>query len=150
MTSNNYKYEEDSSSLSLNTTIFQCADKIKLRIPTSCGRLGECHECIVEILNGKSNLSNRTEEEMFLKDPFRLACQAKIVSTKEKLDKEETILLTTLSKMKKFASTAATKTVIDSGITNSIQKKYKIEHKNIFLKSVEESLEKYFNQLNYK
>ena len=85
MTSNNYKYEEDSSSLSLNTTIFQCADKIKLRIPTSCGRLGECHECIVEILNGKSNLSNRTEEEMFLKDPFRLACQAKIVSTKEKL-----------------------------------------------------------------
>ncbi|MBI63280.1 MAG: ferredoxin [Chloroflexi bacterium] len=85
MTSNNYKYEENSSSLSLNTTIFQCADKIKLRIPTSCGRLGECHECIVEILNGKSNLSNRTEEEMFLKDPFRLACQAKIVSTKEKL-----------------------------------------------------------------
>ena len=85
MTSNNYKYEEDSSSLSLNTTIFQCADKIKLRIPTSCGRLGECHECIVEILNGKSNLSNRTEEEMFLNDPFRLACQAKIVSTKEKL-----------------------------------------------------------------
>ena len=85
MTSNNYKYEENSSSLSLNTTIFQCADKIKLRIPTSCGRLGECHECIVEILNGKSNLSNRTEEEMFLKDPFRLACQAIIVSTKEKL-----------------------------------------------------------------
>ena len=85
MTSNNYKYEEDSSSLRLNTTIFQCADKIKLRIPTSCGRLGECHECIVEILNGKSNLSNRTEEEMFLKDPFRLACQAKIVSAKEKL-----------------------------------------------------------------
>ena len=85
MTSNNYKYEEDSSSLSLNTTIFQCADKIKLRIPTSCGRLGECHECIVEILNGKSNLSNRTEEEMFIKDPFRLACQAKIISTKEKL-----------------------------------------------------------------
>lgn len=46
------------------------------------------------------------------------------VSTKEKLDKEETILLTTLSKIKKFASTAANKTVIDSGITNSIQQKY--------------------------
>ncbi|MAR37088.1 MAG: ferredoxin [Chloroflexi bacterium] len=85
MKSNNYKYEEDSSSLKLNSTIFQCADEVKLRIPTSCGRLGECHECIVEILNGDSNLSKRTEEEMFLKEPFRLACQAKIISKKEKL-----------------------------------------------------------------
>ena len=85
MKSNNYKYEEDSSSLKLNSTIFQCADEVKLRIPTSCGRLGECHECIVEILNGDSNLSKRTEEEMFLKEPFRLACQAKIIIKKEKL-----------------------------------------------------------------
>tara|TARA_R110002020_G_scaffold183361_2_gene379682 strand:+ start:2420 stop:3667 length:1248 start_codon:yes stop_codon:yes gene_type:complete len=46
------------------------------------------------------------------------------VSTKEKLDKEQTILLTTLSKMKKFASTAANKTVIDSGINDSIQQIY--------------------------
>ena len=85
MKSNNYKYEEDSSSLKLNSTIFQCADEVKLRIPTSCGRLGECHECIVEILNGDTNLSKRTKEEMFLKEPFRLACQAKIISKKEKL-----------------------------------------------------------------
>ena len=85
MKSNNYKYEEDSSSLKLNSTIFQCADEVKLRIPTSCGRLGECHECIVEILNGDTNLSKRAEEEMFLKEPFRLACQAKIIIKKEKL-----------------------------------------------------------------
>ena len=85
MKSNNYKYEEDSSSLKLNSTIFQCADEVKLRIPTSCGRLGECHECIVEILNGDTNLSKRTKEEMFLKEPFRLACQAKIILKKEKL-----------------------------------------------------------------
>ena len=84
MKSNNYKYEEDSSSLKLNSTIFQCADEVKLRIPTSCGRLGECHECIVEILNGDTNLSKRAEEEMFLKKPFRLACQAKIIRSEER------------------------------------------------------------------
>ena len=43
------------------------------------------HECIVEILNGDTNLSKRTKEEMFLKEPFRLACQAKIIIKKEKL-----------------------------------------------------------------
>ena len=39
-----------------NKTIFDYADSLKLRVPTSCGRTGECHECIVEIKRGISAL----------------------------------------------------------------------------------------------
>ena len=57
-------------------SIFDFADKLELQVPTSCGRTGHCHECIVEIKRGIEALSDRTEEEAFLRDNFRLACQA--------------------------------------------------------------------------
>ena len=61
-----------------NKTIFDYADSLKLRVPTSCGRTGECHECIVEIKRGISGLSPLTENEKFLKKNYRLACQATV------------------------------------------------------------------------
>jgi uncharacterized 2Fe-2S/4Fe-4S cluster protein (DUF4445 family) len=63
----------------LQRTVFDCADELGSRIPTSCGRNGTCHECIVEITAGGDTLSERTSAESFLRDPFRLACQAKLV-----------------------------------------------------------------------
>ena len=33
-------------------SIFDYADALSVRVPTSCGRTGECHECIVEIKEG--------------------------------------------------------------------------------------------------
>ena len=30
-------------------TIFDYADDLQVRVPTACGRNGECHECVVEI-----------------------------------------------------------------------------------------------------
>ena len=65
-----------------NNTIFDYADFLKLRVPTSCGRTGECHECIVEIKRGSSALSNPTESEKFLKSGYRLACQASVKDLK--------------------------------------------------------------------
>ena len=59
-------------------TIFDFADDLKVRVPTSCGRNGECHECIVEILRGMDALSPLGEPESFLRDNYRLACQARI------------------------------------------------------------------------
>lgn len=58
------------------TTVFDCADQLGARVPTSCGRNGTCHECIVEITAGADALFDRTAAEDFLRDPFRLACQA--------------------------------------------------------------------------
>lgn len=60
-------------------TIFDYADALKLRVPTSCGRTGECHECIIEIKRGMDSLNPLTEPEGFLRDNYRLACQAAVL-----------------------------------------------------------------------
>ncbi len=60
-------------------TIFDYADSLRVRVPTSCGRTGECHECIVEIKRGMEALSRPSEPEGFLRDNYRLACQATVV-----------------------------------------------------------------------
>ena len=60
-------------------TIFDYADDLKVRVPTSCPRNGDCHECIVEIRRGMEALSGPSEAEAFLRDSYRLACQAVII-----------------------------------------------------------------------
>jgi uncharacterized 2Fe-2S/4Fe-4S cluster protein (DUF4445 family) len=58
-------------------SIFDYADALSVRVPTSCGRTGECHECIVEVIRGSEALNDPTESEQFLlNDNYRLACQA--------------------------------------------------------------------------
>jgi len=59
-------------------TIFHHADELDVQVPTSCGRMGTCHECIVEIRSGADALASRTDAEAFLGDAYRLACQAVI------------------------------------------------------------------------
>ena len=57
-------------------SLFDFADALSIRVPTSCGRTGECHECIVEVRRGASALTPLTESEKFLRGNYRLACQA--------------------------------------------------------------------------
>ena len=59
-------------------SIFEYADALSVRVPTSCGRSGECHECIVEIKQGLDTLSPATPSEAFLRGSYRLACQAHV------------------------------------------------------------------------
>ena len=59
-------------------TIFDYADEVKLRVPTSCARNGDCHECIVEVQRGMEALSPPSTAEGFLRGNYRLACQARI------------------------------------------------------------------------
>ena len=59
-------------------TLFEYADDLEIKLPTSCGRVGSCHECIVEVKGGEGALSPRTDEEMFLGGGYRLACQCRI------------------------------------------------------------------------
>ena len=56
-----------------NNTLFDYADTLEVRVPTSCGRTGECHECIVEIRNGMNSLNLVTEQEKLLWGNYRLA-----------------------------------------------------------------------------
>jgi uncharacterized 2Fe-2S/4Fe-4S cluster protein (DUF4445 family) len=62
-------------------TIFDHADVLEVKIPTSCGRSGICHECVVEIHDGMDALSEPSVAEAFLKSPYRLACQAEVKDT---------------------------------------------------------------------
>lgn len=65
--------------LSVGQTIFDYADALKIRVPTSCNRSGECHECVVEIRRGMEALNPPTDAEAFLSENYRLACQATVV-----------------------------------------------------------------------
>ncbi len=60
-------------------TLFDLADERAIPVPTSCGRKGTCHECIVEVRRGADALNAPTEPEAFLRGKYRLACQAQVL-----------------------------------------------------------------------
>ena len=67
--------------IAIGKTIFDYADELAVEVPTSCGRTGQCHECVVEVRRGMGLLAPRSDPEAFLRDPYRLACQAAITSS---------------------------------------------------------------------
>ena len=70
------------SSVAEARTLFDLADERGMRLASSCGRYGDCHECIVMVddtNDSMSALNPRTEFEAFLADNYRLACQAEII-----------------------------------------------------------------------
>jgi len=71
----------DTRELAAGKTIFDYADELAVQVPTSCGRTGQCHECVVEVKRGMEALCSRTEPESFLRGDYRLACQAAIQNT---------------------------------------------------------------------
>src|SRR5215471_18143305 len=69
-------YNGSRCSIERGRTVFDYADELAVQVPTSCGRSGICHECIVEVRRGVEALCPRTEPESFLRENYRLACQA--------------------------------------------------------------------------
>jgi uncharacterized 2Fe-2S/4Fe-4S cluster protein (DUF4445 family) len=61
-------------------SLFDCADVLGVKVPTSCNKNGKCRECLVEVTEGSELLSPRAPEESHLKGQFRLACRCKIVA----------------------------------------------------------------------
>ncbi|HVW22486.1 MAG TPA: ASKHA domain-containing protein [Opitutaceae bacterium] len=59
-------------------TLFDCADRLGIQVPTSCRRQGRCKECIVEVAEGGDLLSAPGPDEAHLAGRFRLSCQARI------------------------------------------------------------------------
>ena len=57
-------------------SLFDYADHLRVRVPTSCGRGGSCHECVVEVHTGMEGLFPNSRDEYFLSGNYRLACQA--------------------------------------------------------------------------
>jgi uncharacterized 2Fe-2S/4Fe-4S cluster protein (DUF4445 family) len=59
-------------------SLFECADRVDLPITNSCGKDGDCRECLVEVTEGSELLAPRGEQERHLRGSFRLACRARI------------------------------------------------------------------------
>ena len=72
-------HNQTSLPLEAGKSLFDYADDLAVRVPTSCGRTGECHECIVEVRRGIDALDPLTDSEKFLRENYRLACQATVV-----------------------------------------------------------------------
>ncbi len=72
-------YDRETLASVAGKSVFDYADALSVRVPTSCGRTGECHECIVEIRRGMEAFTPLTDAEGFLRGDYRLACQAHIV-----------------------------------------------------------------------
>ena len=70
----------------IGKSIFDHADLLQAPVPTSCGRTGYCHECIVQVRQGEDLLSAPTEAEAFLGDGYRLACQAIVETAEQDID----------------------------------------------------------------
>ncbi len=60
-------------------SLFECAESLGIRVPTSCRKQGTCKECLVEITEGMECLSARGPEERHLHDHFRLSCCCRVV-----------------------------------------------------------------------
>src|SRR5689334_8950776 len=60
-------------------SLFDYAETLGVKVPTSCRKQGKCKECIVEVTEGMDCLSARVDAEKHLKDPFRLSCSCRIV-----------------------------------------------------------------------
>ncbi len=65
------------------TSLFEIGEGLGIQVPTSCRKQGKCKECIVEVAEGMTSLSERTEQERHLKGNFRLSCQARIMMAGE-------------------------------------------------------------------
>ena len=61
-------------------SLFTCAEKLGVPVPTSCHKQGKCKECVVEVTAGMDCLSRPGPEERHLKAPFRLSCCTRIVA----------------------------------------------------------------------
>jgi uncharacterized 2Fe-2S/4Fe-4S cluster protein (DUF4445 family) len=60
-------------------TLFDYAESLGIKVPTSCQKQGKCKECLVEVTEGMGNLSERTQEESHLRENFRLSCRCRIL-----------------------------------------------------------------------
>ena len=61
-------------------SLFDYAERLGVRVPTSCQKQGKCKECIVEVTCGAEALSPPTEHERHLKGSFRLSCRTRVAS----------------------------------------------------------------------
>ena len=71
--------DEQSLDAEPGASLFECAEQMGVRVPTSCNKNGKCRECLVDVTEGMTHLSSLTEEEQHLQGGYRLACRARVL-----------------------------------------------------------------------
>ena len=59
-------HENERRPLQVGRSLFDAADELALRVPSSCRRTGRCRECVVQVHEGEEALGSRTGAEAFL------------------------------------------------------------------------------------
>jgi len=67
-------------------SLFDHAERLGVRVPTSCRKNGKCKECVVEVTRGGDLLAPRTDAERHLSGTFRLSCQTRVVADTGEVD----------------------------------------------------------------
>jgi uncharacterized 2Fe-2S/4Fe-4S cluster protein (DUF4445 family) len=71
-------FNRQQSEVSPGPSLFDCAELLGIKVPTSCRKQGKCKECLIEVSEGMDCLSPRTPEESHLRENFRLSCRCHI------------------------------------------------------------------------
>jgi uncharacterized 2Fe-2S/4Fe-4S cluster protein (DUF4445 family) len=61
-------------------SLFENAERLGIKVPTSCQKQGKCKECLMEIVQGMECLSAPTTEEEHLSGNFRLSCRCRVIA----------------------------------------------------------------------
>ncbi|HEY1340570.1 MAG TPA: 2Fe-2S iron-sulfur cluster-binding protein, partial [Bryobacteraceae bacterium] len=61
-------------------SLFDYAERLGVRVPTSCRKQGKCRECLVEVAEGMACLSAPVEQERHLNGDFRLSCRTHVTA----------------------------------------------------------------------
>jgi uncharacterized 2Fe-2S/4Fe-4S cluster protein (DUF4445 family) len=73
-------FNQQRSRVAPGLSLFDYAESLGIRVPTSCRKNGRCKECVVEITEGADCLSPPAPPEAHLQGNFRLSCCCRIVS----------------------------------------------------------------------
>ncbi len=73
-------FNQQTSRVTPGASLFDCAEALGIKVPTSCRKQGKCKECLVEVAAGMDCLSARVPEESHLKQNFRLSCRCQIIA----------------------------------------------------------------------
>lgn len=71
-------FNQQRSEAQRGSSLFDCAEMLRIKVPTSCRKQGKCKECLVEVVEGMDLLSPRTPQEVHLAGKFRLSCSCRI------------------------------------------------------------------------
>lgn len=61
-------------------SLFDYAEGLGIKVPTSCQKQGKCKECLIEVVEGMELLSPPEPQESHLRDKFRLSCRCTVIA----------------------------------------------------------------------